>query len=72
MIFDIKDAFLIVFAVLIVAFFITEFVLLLREKFSSKTCDHCFAEFQSTGTRKCIDCGFEETIKKPHYPKHQR
>lgn len=71
MIFNIQDAFLILGGVIIVACFITEYALSLSTK-DGEECDHCFAEFQSTGTRRCIDCGFEESITKPHYPKHQR
>lgn len=72
MIFDIKDAILIVGGVIVFAFLITEYTLAMRERESDDECEHYFAEFQSTGTRKCIDCGLEEKITKPHYPKHQR
>jgi hypothetical protein len=70
MMFDVKDAILMAFALLIIAFFAVELFL----KFTNDLdeCDHCFADFQSTGIRKCIDCGLEESIKKTHYPKHQR
>lgn len=71
MIFDIKDSILILGGVLIVAFCITEYALALGGK-DDNECDHCFADFQSTGKRQCIDCGYEESITKPHYPKHQR
>lgn len=70
MIFDFKDALLIVgFLILAVCFGIELF---LKIKSGDPDCDHCFAEYQSRGVRACIDCGFEDPIIKPHYPKHQR
>ena len=71
MIFDIKDAFLITGGLILIVFWFVDYVVK-NDKAYQDECPHCFADFQSTGTRKCIDCGLEESIKKPHYPKHQR
>lgn len=72
MIFDLKDAILILVSVAILAFCFAEYALAWGIPNDDDECDHCFADFQSTGKRHCIDCGYEEDIKKPHYPKHQR
>ena len=71
MIFDIKDAFLITGGLIFAVFgFVDYFVK--HNVTDPDSCNHCFADYQSTGIRKCIDCGYEETIKKTHYPHHQR
>lgn len=69
MIFDIKDAFLIAGSLIFVVFgFVSYFV----KQTDCDDNDHTFAEYQSTKERICIDCGYRESIEKPHYPKHQR
>jgi rRNA maturation endonuclease Nob1 len=67
MIFDLYDALLITVGLICAVFAFVDY----KVK-GEIECKHCFAEFQSTGKRKCIDCGYEETIRKPYYPKHQR
>lgn len=70
MIFDIKDAFLIAGGLILSVFFFVDYVV--AKSNHTDECDHCFADYQSTGKRTCIDCGYSEEIRKPHYPKHQR
>lgn len=71
MIFDIKAAFLIAGGLIMIIFWLVDYTVKSDEK-EHELCNHCFADFQSTGKRMCIDCGLEIPIKKPHYPKHQR
>lgn len=70
MIFDIKDAILILGGLILTTIFFVDYVV--NSGSTDEECPHCFADFQSIGIRKCIDCGLEQPIKKPSYPKHQR